>query len=319
VDGTAALKNGRGVVFLFNPNYRVVPAEFVLDGTIGLGSGKRFALRQLYPDAERGKLFAPPSGDAWAHGDKVTLALPGTEALVLEIEPAPESAEQPVLLGTAGRALLEGGRLALQDVVGEPGTVREIQVLLPAERKVEAIHVNGVGAAFAQAGKLVSLRVRFAGAPFAARQQIGHYDPQFAAAMYRAEATIPARVFAQLEERKRRWPIPWTDEDLRTTWLAPDRLLLFINIADPSEKMKVSLRIDGQPVEAQPAYSAIVRSNPANTFVGWFADVSTLKPDVVHTFEVELPALAPGQFQGLFLDTVEAEWTRDLAVEKQGR
>lgn len=64
VDGTAAFKNGRGVVFLFNPNYRVVPAEFVLDGTIGLSSGKRFALRQLHPDAERGRLFAPPSGDA---------------------------------------------------------------------------------------------------------------------------------------------------------------------------------------------------------------------------------------------------------------
>jgi len=319
VDGTAAFKNGRGVVFLFNPNYRVVAAEFVLDGTIGLSSGKCFALRQLYPDAERGKLFAPPSGEAWSYGDKVTLALPGTEALVLEVEPAPESADRPVLLGAAGRALLEGGRLALQDVAGEPGAVREIKVLLPTERRVDAVQVNGTGATFAQSGKLVSLRVRFAGVPFAARQQIGRYDPQFAAAMYRAEATILARVFAQLEERKRRWPVPWTDEDLRTTWLAPHRLLLFINIADPSETMKVSLRVDGQPVEVQPAYSAIVRSNPTNTFVGWYADVSALKPDVAHTFEVELPASSAGQFQGLFLDTVEAEWTRDLVVEKQDR
>jgi hypothetical protein len=32
-----------------------------------------------------------------------------------------------------------------------------------------------------------------------------------------------------------------------------------------------------------------------------------LKPDAEHTFEVELPKLAPGQFQGLFFDTVEAE------------
>jgi hypothetical protein len=87
--------------------------------------------------------------------------------------------------------------------------------------------------------------------------------------------------------------------------------LLFINVAEPNdETMKgVTLKVDGESIPVKPAYTAIVRSNPKNTFTGWYADVSSLKPDVKHTFEVELPKLAPGQFQGLFLDTVEAEYT----------
>jgi hypothetical protein len=39
-----------------------------------------------------------------------------------------------------------------------------------------------------------------------------------------------------------------------------------------------------------------------------------------HAFEVELPTLAAGQFQGLFLDNIEAEFTTEIATsggEKQ--
>ena len=62
----------------------------------------------------------------------------------------------------------------------------------------------------------------------------------------------------------------------------------------------------------KPAYTAILRSNPNNTFTGLYADLSSLQPDVNHTFEVALPKLAPGRFQGLFLDTVEAEYTGEV-------
>jgi hypothetical protein len=34
---------------------------------------------------------------------------------------------------------------------------------------------------------------------------------------------------------------------------------------------------------------------------------------VKHSFEVELPQMAPGQFLGLYFDTVEAEYTDQLA------
>jgi hypothetical protein len=42
------------------------------------------------------------------------------------------------------------------------------------------------------------------------------------------------------------------------------------------------------------------------------ADVSALSPDAPHSCELEFPALAPGQFQGLFLDNVEVELTSEI-------
>jgi hypothetical protein len=68
----------------------------------------------------------------------------------------------------------------------------------------------------------------------------------------------------------------------------------------------------GVAVSVRPAYSAIVRRNPRNTFTGSYADASWLRPEVNHTFEADLPKLAPGQFQGLFFDTVEAEYASEV-------
>ena len=85
------------------------------------------------------------------------------------------------------------------------------------------------------------------------------------------------------------------------------------HLKDDETMKDVSLRVDGQPIPVKPAYTSIVRSNPKNTFVGWYADVTSLAPDVEHVFEVMLPKLAPGQFQGLFFDTVEASYTSDVA------
>jgi hypothetical protein len=46
--------------------------------------------------------------------------------------------------------------------------------------------------------------------------------------------------------------------------------------------------------------------------VDWCADVPSLTPDVPHQFRVDLPAMAADQFQGLFLDNVEAEFTESI-------
>ena len=47
----------------------------------------------------------------------------------------------------------------------------------------------------------------------------------------------------------------------------------------------------------------------ARTFVGFYADVSLLSPDREYRVELELPPLRPGQFQGLFFENVETEYT----------
>jgi hypothetical protein len=71
----------------------------------------------------------------------------------------------------------------------------------------------------------------------------------------------------------------------------------------------VSLTIDGQVVPLTRAYNSIYGHAPRRTFLGFYADVSTLRPDVPHRVELTLPSLSPGRFQGLFFENVEPEWT----------
>ena len=314
IDAWAAVQGQHGFLFLFNPNYRELAAEITLGKHLGLAGASELVLKQLYPDAEKGRLWPSSRGAYWQVGDKLSVPMPATEALVFEISPAPARVEQPVLLGVTGEATLDGGRLTLTKVQGEPGTERALSVLLPAGREVNRLSVNGASTAFKQTGSQVSARVRFAGAKFGRCQQIGAFDPTLVGGTYKAAATIPARIFRQLEARRRAWPVDYTEAERQAAYLNSDRLLLFINIAEPDdEKMKVALSVDGQAVSLKPAYTSVVRSNPRNTFVGWYADLTALAPDVPHTFAVELPTLKPGQFQGLFLENVEAEFTSNLA------
>ena len=49
VDGTAAILGDRGHLFLFNPNYKQLPAEITLDESIGLTKGDKYLIREIYP------------------------------------------------------------------------------------------------------------------------------------------------------------------------------------------------------------------------------------------------------------------------------
>jgi hypothetical protein len=122
---------------------------------------------------------------------------------------------------------------------------------------------------------------------------------------------------AQLAARKKAWPIPYNEAELAATWTAPHRLLMFVNIADPKDEMEVSMKIDGKPVQVKKAYSSVYRSNPKNTFLGFYADLSDLKPEKQYKVTVELPELQPGQFQGLFFDNIEPEHTTTIAAPER--
>ena len=314
LDGTAAFRDGRGFLFLFNPNYHghyvlCFDMNWVVDDPAW--RGKKFLLRQLYPDTEKGTLILTTD----IPGESFHPRFSATDALVYEIMPAPTVVQEPMLLGAPGKATLAGEQLELTGVVGKVGTTNLVKVLLPAGSRVRSVTVNGKPTEFTQNRETVDIGLHFAGEPFGRCQRIGDYGPlllfTFTGGTYRATSSIPARVFAQLDARKKAWPVDYTAEERAAPWLNSDRLLVFINVADPNdETMKgVTLKVDGETVPVKPAYTSIVRSNPKNTFVGWYADVTSLKPDVEHTFEVELPKLALRQFQGLFFDTVEAEYT----------
>ena len=201
-----------------------------------------------------------------------------------------------------------GGQVSVDGARGAAGTTQELLVLPPAGTAVSTVRVNGQPLSFTRTGTgAVSVQVSFAGAPFSQYQQVGAVDPAFAGGRFSARFTVPQRVFDQLAARRKAWPIPWTAEDYRTTWLAPERLLLFVQIAEPDPSWEARLTIDGRTVELKKAYSA-VRTAP-RTFVGFYADLSLLSADREHTLELELPRLRPGQLQGVFFENVETEFT----------
>ncbi len=312
VDGTAAIVGDHGFVFLYNPNYRALDAQFALDASIGLTKGDAFVLRELYPRA--GRLLGKPHSGLWHRGDKVSLPIKGPEALVVGVMPA-ESLERPVLLNAIGKAVLSGDSLVLSGVEGEVGTTAELAVLLPPDRKVAQVSVNGQRfGSFEQHNDVAMLPVMFTGQRFEHCQQVGSYDPNSSDKLIRADFTVPQQVFAQLAERRKAWPIPYTAEELLATRRGSDRLLLYIHIADPSDKWNVGLTINGQPVEVKRAYSDVFPLGRERTFTGFYADVSNLKPDTRHEVAVTLPDnLQPGQFQGLFFENVETCYTSELA------
>jgi hypothetical protein len=306
VDGTSAIIGDRGYVFLFNPNGRRLDAEFSLDATIGFKGTGAIQLKELYPLEHR--LVGRPGAGLWSAGDRVKISMDGGSALVLELQPAPTALSAPMLFGAPGTIALAGGQLSIDGVRGEAGTSRDLLVLLPPGGPVTAVRVNGEPLPFARAGAgAITIPASFAGAPFSKYQQVGSVDPNFAGGRYEARFTVPKRVFDQLAARRKAWPIPWTAEDYRTTWLAPERLLLFVQIAEPDPAWEARLTIDGRVVELRKAYSA-VRAAP-RTFVGFYADLSLVAADREHTLDLELPRLRPGQLQGVFFENVETEYT----------
>ena len=122
---------------------------------------------------------------------------------------------------------------------------------------------------------------------------------------------VPQRVLDQLAARKLKWPIPWTQEDYESTWLAPERLLLFLQLADGNDSATVTGTLDGQSLIFQPAYSSSRVNAPC--FVGFYTDLSKITPNVQHKIELDGSQLKPGQLQGVFFDNVTPQITESLA------
>ena len=315
-DGTAAVVEDRGFVFLYNPNPGRVEARFKLDASIGLTKGDRFVIREIHP--EEGKLVGSAEG-FWPAGSEVAIPMGGAEARVFEIFPAPAALGEPALFNVSGSIAFQNGRLVLTGVSGETGTSSEALVLLPAGKTVRSMSVNGVPYPFKQNRDMVPFTVRFAGKAFGRLQAVGAYDPNFAGGTVKAKFTVPARVFRQLADRRTNWPVAYTEDDLRAPWLGPWRLLLFAALAEPQETMEVAIKVDGKPVDVKKAYNSVYPHSPKRTYVGSYADLSTLKPDMTYDIEVTVPTLAPGQFMGLFFENVEPEYTQRILAPQQLR
>ena len=308
IDGTSAIVAGHGFVFLFNPNGRRLTAELTLDDTIGLSARGSFVLKELWP--LEGRLVGKPGAGRWAAGDRVTIGIDGGTAVVLEVQPA--AATGPTLFNAPGRATMDGDVLRITDARGAYGASVELFVELPAGTAPTSATVNGQPAAIlSKSDGGVTVHATFDGAAFGQYQPVIEPDRDFAGGTLKGRFTIPRRIVDQLAARRKAWPIPWTPEDFHTTWLVPERLLLFVQIAEPDARWDARLTIDGRTIELRKAYSAI--RSAGRTFVGFYADLSMLDPDRPYAFELELPPLAPGQLQGVFFENVETEYTDRVA------
>jgi hypothetical protein len=306
VDGVAAIVKDTGYVFLFNPNGRRMTPAFKLNDTIGLERRGRYVVEELYP--LKGRLIGKPGLGVWSYGDVVSREMDGGSALVLEIRPE-ERSEEAILYNAPGMARVDGATVRLTGVTGEAGTTEVLQIDAPSPSRIAAVEIDGATIPVkATKSGLIELPVTFAGARFRHYQQVDTYRSEFTGGLVTATFRVPKRVFEQLAARREAWPIPWTEEDLRSTWLAPERLLLFVQFAEPDDRWTATLKIDGLPVELKKAYAS-VRVNRRN-FMGFYADVSTLAADVDHRLELETPTgLKPGQFQGVFFENVETQYT----------
>ncbi|MEN6561443.1 MAG: hypothetical protein ABFD52_11775 [Acidobacteriota bacterium] len=309
VDGTAAMVGDRGLVFLFNPNPGRKEARFKLDATIGLTRGDRLMIKEIYP--EEGRLVGSAEG-LWTYGRDVALTLPGREAAVYEVFPAPAEITEPVLFNVRGAAELVAAQLALTGVTAETGTAQTIVVRVPEKARVRSLSVNGVVHPFKRDQGVVTATVRFAGRAFGKSQSAGPVPEGFTGGIYKARITVPSRVLAQLDARKKSWPVTYTEDDLRAPWLGPWRLLLHIPVIEGTDAMDVTLKVNGLPVEILKGYNSVYPHAPGRTFVGHYADLSLVRSDAPLDIEVALPALQPGQFEGAFFENVETEYTRRI-------
>ncbi len=314
VDGTSSILSDNGFLFLFNPNYKALPAHLRLDASIGLKAGDEFLVQELYP--EEGARIGKPGSGVWNYGDEIEVKLDGTSATVLQVVALPKSEKYIYIFGAKAldamkpaQANLENGVIQLLNIAGEPGTEQSVGVLLQDEIALKGMTVNGKPVTFSQNGRYASTKVKFAGAAFKHSQEVALKSGPDGSLT--GSFVIPDRIVKQLARRRELWPIPWTTEDFETTWLVPERLLLFVQFAEPDDTINLKMTLDGSPLELKRAYAS-VREHAAS-FVGFYADLSMVKPDTAHTIQLVLPKLEPGRFKGVFFDNVETEYTEQLA------
>jgi hypothetical protein len=330
-DGTSAIDTDHGYLFIFNPNYRLMTADLQLDHTVGLKRDCKYRLTEVYP--VDGKIIGNGSTGDFSLGDKVELTMQGASARVIRVEPVNQESS-PVLYNLSGTVVVSGDVIEITGATGLTGIEYPFMVSLPENSKPTRLTVNGKEINFSVAEGIARGTARFAGEPFGASQQVGSYLPGFNGSLVEETLTIPARIFAQLENRSQIWPVTYTEDDLVAPWTGPSRLLLYLQIAEPyrdtviswsdgqtmhHDKRKtpirardLSIEINGRKADLREAYNGVY-PYVDRTNLGYFVDITGLKPDTPHSIRVFLPkGLKPGQYQGLFVDHVEDEYTNEI-------
>mmetsp|Transcript_82401 Transcript_82401/g.217385 ORF Transcript_82401/g.217385 Transcript_82401/m.217385 type:complete len:299 (+) Transcript_82401:2-898(+) len=278
-----------GFVFLFNPTFAKRNVTLPIDEAVGVSNasaGSSWTVEELYPN--RGQ----PRG-SWTHGAHVTLELYGADALALRLtkKASPSTAAvTPVLTrGASGKS------------VRVPWSAR------PASAQACE------GLAYAD-----EVDVTFAGTPIEHGMPISstRVPPTFSGGWFNTTFSIPSAIFDQLKARQANYPISWTANDRNASWLDPSRLLMTIAYAHPLTTAAPRARLIGASLKI--LWASNSRNGPASAsqscFTGYYIDASSFPPEAMHALSVWMPSVAPGDFQGLFWDNLDTEYTNQVVA-----
>lgn len=284
VDGTASMDGDEGYIFLFNPGFVPLVANFTVDEAIGISNASASAswtVSELYPSPTEFTV------DTWKHGSTVSVSVGGSDCRVLKLTKLTKSSAAPslppMLVGSVGTVVASVGQDAGTAVVTGASAPTGSSAVL---RVVVAGGSRGLGAAAANlvvngksctsttrndAGDL-AVTATFAGAP-----------------IHHAMPISPGAVPQQ----------PWKGGWLNTSFVVPTL---------PTNNMKLTLMVDGAPVDVTAAYNSRGLPHP-RTFLGFYFDASKLSADTPHKLSISVP---PSDFQGLFWENVDTEYTSEV-------
>ena len=244
VDGTHAMKENEGFLFLYNPNPMELNASLSVDEAIGLDgkAGQQWDVTELFP-------HQGPVG-TWEFQESLHVSVEGGMARVLELQKRPNAAaDGPRLIGSVVRGRLEATAktVALKEAVGPSGSEVVARIDLP-EAHGSRIIVNGhMCKEEVHAVADVMVKIRFAGPEMTGNAPVVPLPAKdFVGGWYNGTFSIPQAYFDQLKGLGASYPIQWTTsatscglphcvDDSKATWLVPTRLLMapFIRQAEP--------------------------------------------------------------------------------------
>lgn len=326
----ARIRQDHGFLFLCNPAPRPARIEFALDASLGLNVEGSFTLRELHPAS--GRLYFDPvhQRGIFATGDAVSITAPAYEVCVFELERF--SAERlPLVFGAAGRVQTGSGKIAIEDMLGQPGERADLMLLAKEGQKAPAVTLNRKPVAWTPAGPYGRAAIAFAGRALPRALDRWHLPDgrPFIFPFHEATDTLDLQtvLFLDASVKKllaRATPPNLADyqdllENWRRTlphnfaWARPDRLWFVLPFTNADQVGEISLLLNDRPVPLE-----------------WFAPKSEYVPNLgriiayadltdlvafgsVNRLALHLRGLGSNQFLGPFLDyppeTPVAAWS----------
>lgn len=344
VDIYARIRRDHGFVFLCNPAPRPARVEIALDATLGLQVQGSFTLRELHPASDRLYFDLLHQRGIFTTGDAVSINVPAYEVCLFELERF-SAARLPLIFGATGRVETSLEKIALEEMLGQPGESVELMMLTEKEQEAPAVTLNSTGVSWTTAGSYRRALMRFAGKalpraldswrlpdgkrftfPFhEAADTLDletevFFDASIKALLARNTPTNLAEYQHLLEEWRQTLPHSFA-------WARPDRLWFVLPFTDADHVREVSLHLDDRPVPLEwfapqlpPQWRAF---RPNSSRIIAYADLTDFVAfGAVNRLALHLRGLGANQFLGPFLDypleTPIAAWSPASRGESEG-